>query len=150
MLPGSGLDDIVYPMTAEVFYAENKQNAFGTMERTWVYDRTVQCSAISAMSDKTLNSELKSNNAFFQYNSDIAFRTNENLQKKKGGTYYPITEILITNIKDADSNYVWTEFDDAKTQYEIASFVPSYDSFHTVDFYRGYLTRSQRQYEVVY
>ena len=52
MLPGSGLDDIVYPMTAEIFYAENKQNAFGTMERTWVYDRTVQCSAISAMSDK--------------------------------------------------------------------------------------------------
>ena len=150
MLPGAGLNDILYPMTAEIFYAETRQNDFGTMERTWVFNRTVKCSAVSAMADKTLNSELKSTTAFFQYNSDIAFRTSDNIQRKKGGTLYPITEVLVTNIKDSEGKVVWTEREDFYTQYEIQSFVPSYDAFHAVDFYRGYLTRSTRQYEVVY
>jgi hypothetical protein len=150
MLPGAGLNDILYPMTAEVFYAETKQTDFGTMQKTWIFDRSVKCSAVSAMSDKTLNGELRSNSAFFQYNSDIAFRTADDIQRKKGGTYYPITEVLVTNIKDAEGNVVWTEKDDSKTQYEIQSFVPSYNAFHSIDFYRGYLTRSTKQYEVVY
>jgi hypothetical protein len=150
MLPGAGINNIYYPMTAEIFYAETRQNDFGTMERTWVFDRTVKCSAVSAMADKTLNSELKSTNAFFQYNSDIAFRTSDDIQRKKGGTYYPITEVLVTNIKDSEGNVVWTEREDSYTQYEIQSFVPSYDAFHAVEFHRGYLTRSTKQYEVVY
>ena len=150
MLPGAGIDNIFYPMTAEIYYAETKQNDFGTMEKTWVFDRSVKCSAISAMSDKTLNSELKSTSSFFQYNSDIAFRLAENIQKKKNGTYYPITEILVTDIKDRSGEYVWTESEDNITQYEVTSFVPSFDAFHNVKFYRGYLTRSQKQYEVLY
>lgn len=144
------MDDITYPMTADLYYAETKQNAFGTMEKTWVYDRTVNCSAISALADKTLTGELRTKDAFFNYNSDIAFRTNENIQKNKTGRYHQITDILITNIKDQAGNQVWTEGEDIKTQYEVQSFVPSYDAFHTVDFYRGYLTRSQKQYEVTY
>ena len=150
MLPGSGIDDILYPMTADLYYAETKQNAFGTMEKTWVYNRTIDCSAISALADKTLTGELRSQGAFFQYNSDIAFRTNQNIQRNLGSRYYPITEILITNIKDQSGKQVWTEGETEKTQYEVQSFVPSYDAFHTVDFYRGYLTRSQKQYEVTY
>lgn len=150
MLPASGIDDILYPMTADIYYAETKQNAFGTMEKTWVYNRTIDCSAISALADKTLTGELRTKGAFFNYNSDMAFRTNENIQKNKGGRYYPITEILITNIKDQNGNQVWTEGETEKTQYEVQSFVPSYNPFHTVDFYRGYLTRSQKQYEVTY
>lgn len=144
------MDDITYPMTADLYYAETKQNAFGTMEKTWVYDRTVNCSAISALADKTLTGELRTKDAFFNYNSDIAFRTNENIQKNKTGRYHQITDILVTNIKDQAGNQVWTEGEDIKTQYEVQSFVPSYDAFHTVDFYRGYLTRSQKQYEVTY
>jgi hypothetical protein len=150
MLPGAGIDNIIYPMTAEVYYAETKQNDFGTMEKTWVFDRHVMCSAISALADKTMSGELRSNNAFFSYNSDMAFRTNQDIQRKKNGTYYPITEILLTNFQDPQGNYVWTENEDIKTQYEVQSFVPSYDAFHSVDFYRGYLTRSQKQYEVLY
>lgn len=150
MLPGAGIDNILYPMTSEIYYAETKQNDFGTMEQTWILDRIVKCSAVSAMSDKTLNSELKSNSPFFQYNSDIAFRVNENIQKKKNGTYYPITEILITNIKNSSGDYVWTESEDNVTQYEVSSFVPSFDAFNNVDFYRGYLSRSTKQYEVLY
>jgi hypothetical protein len=150
MLPGANIENVFYPMTAEIYYAETKQNDFGAMEKTWVFDRKVKCSAISVMSDKTLNSELKSTSSFFQYNSDIAFRLGENIQKKKNGTYYPITEILITNIKDINDNLVWTESEDNVTQYEIATFVPSFDAFNNLQFYRGYLTRSQKQYEVLY
>jgi len=150
MLPGAGIDNVFYPMTADVYYAETKQNAFGTMEKTWVFNRTIQCSAISALADKTLTGELRTQGAFFNYNSDIAFRTGEDIQRNKGRRYYPITEILVTNIKDQNGNTVWTEGETEKTQYEVQSFVPSYNSFHTVDFYRGYLTRSQKQYEVTY
>lgn len=150
MLPGAGIDNILYPMTAEIFYSENKQNDFGNMERTWIFDRVIKCSAVSAMADKTLNSELKSTSIFFQYNSDIAFRTADDIQRKKGGTYYPITEILLTNIKDAEGYAVWTEREDSNTQYEVQSFVPSYNAFHSVEFHRGYLTRSTKQHVVVH
>jgi hypothetical protein len=150
MISTIGLADIYYPMTAEIYYAENKQDELGVIQKTWVFDRVVKCSAISSMSDKTLTGELKNSGPIFQYNSDVLFRTNENIQKKKNGTVFPITEILITNIKDSAGTTVWLEKNNKSTQYEIRTLAPSYNAFHEVEFYRGYIARSGKQIEVLY
>jgi len=66
MLPNSSLKSIFYPMTAEIYYAENKQDALGVVQKSWVYDRTVKCSVISTMADRSLTSEIKSNSSNFK------------------------------------------------------------------------------------
>ena len=150
MLPRSNFKDIFYPMTADIYYSENKQNDLGVLEKSWVYDRTVKCSAISTMSAKTITSEIKSNSREFSYNSDIIFRVGENIQEKKNGTIYPITEILITNIKDPSKKLVFKEKGNIPTQYELKTFVPGYDANHLLEFYRGYMARSAKQKEVLF
>ena len=150
MLPVSNIHDIFYPMTAELYYAESKQNALGIIEKNWVYDRTIKCSIISAMSDKTITGEIKNTSSTFKYDSEVVLRTNSDIQEKKNGTIYPITEILITNIKDPLGRLVWREKDDKGSQFELKTFVPSYNYAHNVEFYRGYLSRSTKQAEVLY
>jgi len=150
MLPVSNIHDIFYPMTAELYYAESKQNALGIIEKNWVYDRTIKCSIISAMSDKTITGEIKNTSSTFKYDSEVVLRTNSDIQEKKNGTIYPITEILITNIKDPSGRLVWREKDDKGSQFELKTFVPSYNYAHNVEFYRGYLSRSTKQAEVLY
>ena len=131
MLPGASFNDLFYPMTAEIYYADTKQDELGSMKKTWVYDRTIKCSAISQMADKTtLGGESK--------------------QKKKNGTFYPITEILITDIKDPNGEYVWEDVLGKRVQFEVKSFVPGYDFDHTKKFYRAFLARSKNQQEVLY
>lgn len=151
MLPISSLSDILYPMTAEVYYAENKQDALGSMKKTWVYDRTINCSAISQMADKTtLTNESTTYKTVFEINSDVILRTGDNIQKKKNGSFFPITEILITDIKDSKGDYVWEDVLGKKVQFEVKTFVPGYGPDHDVSFYRAYLARSSKQQEVVY
>lgn len=150
MLPVSNIHDIFYPMTAELYYGESKQNALGIIEKSWVYDRTIKCSIISAMSDKTITGEIKNTSSTFKYDSEVVLRTNSDIQEKKNGTIYPITEILITNIKDPSGKLVWREKNDKGSQFELKTFVPSYNYAHNVEFYRGYLSRSTKQAEVLY
>lgn len=150
MIPSISLKDIYYPMTAEVYYADSKQNDIGVIVKEWVYDRTIKCSIISQMSDKTLTSELKTNAGIIQYNSDMLLRTNEDIQLKKNGTFYPITEILITNVKDPAGKIVSKDIRDKNAQYEVRTFVASYNAFHEVEFYRGFISRSVKQAEVLY
>jgi hypothetical protein len=150
MFPTSSLKNIFYPMTSEIYYAENKQDALGVVQKSWVYDRTVKCSVISTMSDRSLTSEIKSNSSNFNYNQDLLFRVGEDIQEKKNGTIYPITEILITNVKDPSGKLVFKEKGEIPTQYEIKTFVPSYDGDHLVSFWRGYISRSTKQNEVIY
>jgi hypothetical protein len=137
-------------MSADVYYAESRQNAIGVIEKNWVYDRTIKCSIISAMSDKTLTGELKSNNSMIQFTSNMLLRTGDNIQSKKNGTFYPITEILLTNIKDPKGKLVAKDVKDKNVQYELKTFVTSFNDSHEIEFYRGYIERSPKQNEVTY
>lgn len=151
MLPSSDFSDIFYPMTAELYYANSRQDELGVPKKTWVFDRIIKCSAISTSADRsTVSAELKNTNAYFELNSDVIFRTNDNIQKKKNGTFMPITEILITNIKDPNGTLVWETVLNKSVQFEIKSFIPGYESSHTIKYYRAYVARSKKQYEVVY
>jgi hypothetical protein len=151
MLPKSSLDDVLYPMTAEIYYADTKQDELGSMKKTWVYDRTIKCSTISQASDKTtLSPESVNVKSLFELNADAILRTNDNIQKKKNGTFYPISEILITDIKDPRGDYVWEDTLNKRVQFEVKTFVIQYGPDHNKQFYKGYLSRSKKQEEVLY
>ena len=39
MLPQGNLNNLFYPMTADIYYATSSQNGFGEMEKSWTFDR---------------------------------------------------------------------------------------------------------------
>ena len=148
-LPFPGL---LFPMSADVYYAEETQSPYGNMIRRWVFDRTVKCSAISELVDAMIAPELKVRNKSFDYNSNIAFRVEEDIRKSSSGKYYPITAIAITNIKDPSGEPAWINGENlkyepgvTKTKYEIKTIVPGFDMFHNVGMYRMFLSRSGNQ-----
>jgi hypothetical protein len=151
MLFNSSLDNILYPMTADIYYAVETQSEYGNMTRTWQFDRTVNCSAVTATSG-VLDAELKVKDKFFDYNSSLFFRTNEDIRKSSSEKYYPITATAVTNMRDPNGDPVWintenlkTKAETVKTKYEIKTIIPSYDMFHNIGMYRVFLTRSANQ-----
>jgi hypothetical protein len=128
MLPNAtgGLNDIMFPMTADIYYADTKQLDYGNVAKTWVFDRTVDCSVISELSNRGFIGELTTKGQDLVYDSNAFFRTKEDLRKKSNGSYMPITAIAITNIKDPAGNDVWINGQNLsnaagaiKTKYEI-------------------------------
>jgi hypothetical protein len=151
MLFNSAFDNILYPMTADIYYAVETQSEYGNMTRTWQFDRTVNCSAITATSGE-LNAELKVKDKFFDYNSSLFFRTNEDIRKSSSGKYYAITATAVTNMRDPNGDPVWintenlkTKAETVKTKYEVKTIIPSFDMFHNIGMYRIFLTRSANQ-----
>jgi len=149
MLPNGDFVDILFPMTADLYYAENDQDNFGEMIKTWNKDRTIKCSAITALSDKTLTPELKpsefltlSNHLYFRTSTDI--RIEETDQLDEDPIVHPLTEILITNIQDSLKNNLYPDYLH-KTQYEVVTVVPTFDEFQNRNFFRVYIQRSQDQ-----
>jgi hypothetical protein len=151
-LPSSSLDDILFPMTAEVYYSQTTQNDYGNIVKSWVFDRTVYCSVISELSNRGFAGELKTKGQDFVYDSNAFFRTKEDLRKKSNGSYMPITAIAITNIKDPAGNDVWINGQNLsnaagaiKTKYEVKTIVPTFNYDHTLRHFRLFISKSQIQ-----
>jgi hypothetical protein len=151
-LPSSTLDDILFPMTADVYYATTTQQDYGNVSKTWVFDRKVDCSIISDLSSRGFTGELKTKGTDFIYDSNAFFRTKQDIRKKSNGVYFPITAIAITNIKDPAGNDVWingqnltNSADVVKTKYEVKTVVPTFDYNHNLRHFRVFISKSQVQ-----
>jgi hypothetical protein len=149
MLLKSNFNDLLFAMSADLYYSENEQNDFGEMSRVWRYDRSIKCSAITALSDKTLSPELKpsefltlSNNLYFRTDTDVRIEEFDQLDQEP--TIHPITEILITNIRDNVGNNAYPDFL-GTTKFEVVTIVPTFNEFQAKNFFRVYIQRSQDQ-----
>ena len=138
-------------MTADLYYAEEEQTQYGNMIKRWRFDRTVNCSAITAAAGD-LNGELRVKDRSITYTSDIFFRTNEDISKMSNNKYYPINAIALTNIRDSSGQPAWintenlkTKAETVKTKYEIKTVIPSFDMLGNIGMYRVYISRSANQ-----
>jgi hypothetical protein len=149
MLPNGDFVSILFPMTADLYYSENEQNDLGEMTKTWTKDRTINCSAITALSDKTLSPELKpsefltlSNNLYLRTDADVRIELPD--QQDESPTIHPLTEILITNILDSNGNNSYPDVL-GTTKFEVVTVVPSFNEFQSKNYFRVYVQRSQNQ-----
>jgi hypothetical protein len=152
ILPSSTLDDILFPMTADLYYAETIQTEYGNVLKNWNRDRQISCSIISELSQRGFAGEVKTKGTDLIYDSNAFLRTKEDIRKKANGKYYPITDIAITNIKDPSGNYVWINGQNlnnsagaVKTKYEVKTIVPTFDYNHNLRHFRIFLSKSQVQ-----
>jgi hypothetical protein len=147
MLPVGNLDNLYYPMTADIYYSKTQQDDFGEFDRTWQKDRTIQCSAIKERPDSKIRPALETDK-FLQYDFRINMRTNDNIQKSSTDVLYPITEILVRNLKDPAGNLVWDEYYNENTSFEIQAAEPMFNDLHILAGYRILLVRSDRQVKI--
>lgn len=147
MLPQGNLNNLFYPMTADIYYATSSQNGFGEMEKTWTFDRSINCSAIKENPQSQMRTALTSEK-FLEYDTKINMRTSENIYKSIDGTHYRPTDILVSNIKDPFGSIAWAETDIKSTNFEIDNIEPMFDPMHNVGGYRILLRRSDLQVNV--
>lgn len=129
------------PMKLDVYRQIDSQNAnTGAIVKSWVYYKTVDCHAkgnISNSSSNT-NTDRQSFNNKYKNEQSLQIRTEERITLRE----------KITNIRDINSNAIWTELNypsDTPTVFEITGSTPIVDPFGKVIAYNSTATRSENQ-----
>lgn len=138
--------DAIYPMLADIYYPIVEQGAYGDVKRNWVLDKTIACSferaGISRKQDVKPDVKINIDNVMIgRVKSDVRFSTQE--------VMHPITNILITNIRDKSGNVIYLETAGPRaglgTTFEIVSFDPVVGLFGSIDLYKLVVKRSENQ-----
>jgi hypothetical protein len=140
----NGINNLFYPMTADIYYATQTQNDFGEITSTWFKDRTVKCSAIK-QNPNSRTPTFVNTTINLEYDIVINFRTNEDIQVSSENQDYKITNILITNIKDASGTVIWKEDRDNPTVFEIRALEPMMNVSSNIMGYRIHCVRREAQ-----
>ena len=138
--------DFIYPMKADLYYAQLNQNAYGQAQKEWVYDRTIICNAANSGSStrEELNAEV-----FIQNDGKLIARTKNDPRVSSYSDNNAITNILIANIRDASDVLIFKETAGPRngkgTIYEIAAVNPFSGPFGTVEHYNMLWRRTESQ-----
>lgn len=138
--------DFLFPLTMDIYYPIVTQEGYGNIKRQWVFDRTVSCFFENA-SRKT-KEDLIPDPAIMIDNS-IFGRTRTDITKSTRGNLNSLNNILITNIRGKDGQFIYNESSGPRvglaTVYEVATLVPNVSPFGSVDYYKIVLRRSDNQ-----
>jgi len=138
--------DFIFPLCAEVFYPLVEQGAYGDVQKTWIFDKSVSCNLSDGSS--AMKEEVKPNVAITQEKILIG-RVKQDIRISERFSRNAITNVLITNIKDQSGNQVYLETsgprDGKATLFEVASQEPFVGPFGAVEYYKIVLRRSENQ-----
>jgi hypothetical protein len=130
-------------MNFDIYYAKKDQDQYGQQVKQWKLDQTLRGFV------ETVGSEDKSK-TFFEYQGKLVGRTVEDPRVSLEGFQYPITDILITDIRDIKTCtqfYIETygERQGKSTLYEISAIEPHVDPFNRIEYWRLFLNRIDAQ-----
>lgn len=138
--------DFIYPLLADIFYPIVDQGAYGNVKKQWVLEKTIACSFATAgrkyQSDVVPNVNITLENVLIgRTRNDVRF-TDANEPKS-------ITNIIISNIRDANGNQIYMEAAGPRsgrpTLFEISTSDPIVGPFGSVEYYKLIITRSENQ-----
>lgn len=145
-MPTCESTSIIFPMLADIYYPIVDQGAYGNVKKTWVHDRTIACNFNSAGSafkeDVKPNANITQDSIMIgRVKSDIRFSSNDGKNS--------ITNIIVTNIKDKNSNEIYLETAGPRigksTLFEVATIEPFMGPFGSVEYYKVVVRRSENQ-----
>jgi len=130
-------------MNFDIYYAKKNQDDYGKQVKEWRLDQTLRGFV------ETVGSEDKSK-TFFEYKGKLVGRTVEDPRTSLEGFQYPITDILITDIRDIKTckEFYIETYGDRKgksTLYEISAIEPHVDPFNRIEYWRIFLNRVDAQ-----
>lgn len=138
--------DFIYPMKADIYYPIITQNQYGQPNKNWVYDRTVICNATPVGGAGT--EELKPE-VFLQYDGKLVARSKIDIRLSSNGESNAISNILITNIRNANDALIYKETAGPRsgrgTLYEVGTLEPFSGPFGEVEYFKMLWRRSENQ-----
>lgn len=138
--------DFIYPLLADIYYPIVDQAAYGNVTKTWVLDKTVACSFSSG---GAANKEEVKPNVNITKEVILLGRTRKDVRFSKQNNQNAITNVILTNIRDASGNAVYLETSGPRagksTIFEIASQDPTVGPFGSVEYYKLVIRRSENQ-----
>jgi hypothetical protein len=136
----SSILNAVLAMTADVYRQQTIQDEdTGHMQKTWTYYKTINCHAKGVITNSTTRKS----------DAQVFGNTYENIQllEIRSNSKLTIKE-KITNIKDKDGNFIWTELNapyDSPTVFEVIGTTPITDPFGTTLAFNSTIKRSENQ-----
>ena len=135
----------MFPMLADVYHPVIEQNPYGGQSKSWHLDRTIAGNFIAAGAEAkeeiVVNIDLTQESLLLcRVKSDIRISDREDNNV--------LTNVLVTNIRDAEGNLIYYETDEAiiePTVYEVATQQPVINPFGKAEYYRLILRRSENQ-----
>lgn len=138
--------DFIYPLLADVYYPTVEQSAYGNVTKQWILDKTVACNFSSA--GAAGKEDVKPN---VNITKDVVLlgRTRLDIRVSKLKEGNAITNVIITNIRDASKNCIYVETSGPRsgkpTIFEIASQEPIVGPFGSVEYHKLVIRRSENQ-----
>lgn len=141
-----GPTDILFPMTAEIYYPLVEQSGYGNVRKTWTLDRVIAGNFSPAGS--AIKEEI-SPNVDISIDALLTGRVDEDIRISSDVEKVANTNILVTNIKDKDGNHLFIETSGPRvglsTLFEVATNQPHISPFGGTEYYKVILRRSQNQ-----
>jgi|AntAceMinimDraft_6_1070360.scaffolds.fasta_scaffold04057_2 hypothetical protein len=141
--------NIFFPMTCDIYYAEESQDDYGSINKSWNYYSTKPCNIYSASIKDSDNFSFE-DQRFYSVQQTLKGRIKEDFRMSDMGEFRPVSHILITNIclAGCDTSSVFYEtsedFVTEPTVYEVSSLDPYVGPFG-VEHYTFFLRRSDTQ-----
>lgn len=139
--------DNLFSMDMDIYYSTESQDTFGREVKEWTLNKTSRGYAeILGAVDK----DGIKNSSFFEYEGKLIGRTKEDPRISVEGINYPITSILITDIRDAKTGtQFYTESSGDRsgesTIFEIMAVEPYVNPWNEIEYYKILFNRSDRQ-----
>ncbi len=138
--------DFIYPLLADVYYPIVEQSTYGNVKKQWILDRTVACYFEAA---GAAGKEEVKPNVNITKETILAGRTKTDLRISKLDEANSMTNVVITNIRDASGNHIYVETSGPRkgksTIFELATQEPTLGPFGHVDYYKLVIRRSENQ-----
>jgi len=138
--------DFMYPMKADLYYATMKQSEYGQPKKTWIFDRSIVCNAtpLGGASKEEIKPEV-----FLQNNGQLIARTKTDPRTSSQESNSAITNILVTNIRNAGDVVIYRETAGPRsgraTIYEFATVEPFVGPFGDIQYYKILWRRAENQ-----
>lgn len=139
--------DHLFSMKMDIYYSMEEQDKFGKEVKTWVFDRTMigYAEVLGNVSRDGLKNE-----QFFEYEGKLIGRTKEDPRTSLNGLNYPITSMIFTDIRDAQTESMfytesYGERSGESTIFEIMAVEPYVNPWNEIEYYKILLNRSDKQ-----
>lgn len=141
-----------FPMKCDVYYANESQDKYGKVRKSWQLDGTVLCSFYTRDDDTNNNNFSYDDKKLYRLETTLFGRVQSDIRQSFSGMLYPVSHILITNIRSGGCNdetlYFYEtnmEYETTPTIFEIVMSQPYIGPFGKVDYFKMQLQRSDTQ-----
>ena len=142
-----GCTGFLYSMDLDFYYGDSIQDEYGNEVNDWVLDQTLSGYAeiLGAVDTEAIKA-----GTFTQYKDKLIGRTTVDPRTSSSGIQYPITSILVTNIRDKNTqtsfyNESYGERGGMPTLYDVYAIEPYVNPWNVVEYWKILLNRSDTQ-----